>query len=212
MGDEFQTPYPSYNVLDKWNSPSWNGQTRRVVAHRLNNVPDRRFFTEPEWTILSALCHRVIPQPERADPVPIAPFIDQELYEGKSHGTHYATLPPDKEAWRRGLAAIDEEARHSYQRPFADLSDSERDAIIKAVDTGEVHSSVWGDMPPREFLRKKVLRDIVRIYYAHPSAWSEIGFGGPAAPRGYLRLTMDRRDPWEAREERQAHVRGAPKP
>jgi hypothetical protein len=29
-----------------------------------------------------------------------------------------------------------------------------------------------------------------------------MGFGGPAAPRGYLRLGPDERDPWEAREER----------
>jgi choline dehydrogenase-like flavoprotein len=24
----------------------------------------------------------------------------------------------------------------------------------------------------------------VRAYYAHPNAWSDVGFGGPASPRG----------------------------
>jgi len=45
-----------------------------------------------------------------------------------------------------------------------------------------------------------VLRTAVSIYYAHPAAWNEIGFGGPASPRGYVRLGFDRRDPWEADE------------
>ena len=39
-----------------------------------------------------------------------------------------------------------------------------------------------------------------RAYYAHPTAWNEIGFGGPASPRGYVRMGFDRRDPWEAAE------------
>jgi hypothetical protein len=43
---------------------------------------------------------------------------------------------------------------------------------------------------------------VVGIYYAHPAAWSEIGFGGPASPRGYVRLGFDERDPWEAEEVR----------
>jgi hypothetical protein len=50
-----------------------------------------------------------------------------------------------------------------------------------------------------------LLKTLVSIYYAHPEAWNEIGFGGPASPRGYARLGMDRRDPWEA-EEVNAHT------
>jgi len=34
----------------------------------------------------------------------------------------------------------------------------------------------------------------------HPASWNEIGFGGPASPRGYVRMNFDRRDPWEAAE------------
>lgn len=212
MPDEFNTPYPSYNVLDKWRSPSWNAATRKVVEHRLENVPERRFFDEREWALLLALCDRVIPQPERAEPVPIAPFIDQALDENRTQGTRYAVLPPQREAWRRGLAAFDAEAKARYGRSFTEIADLQRDNIIRAIDKGETATDAWGDMPAKPFLRDMVLKDIAAIYYAHPAAWSEIGFGGPASPRGYLRLGMDRRDPWEAREERRAHVRGVPKP
>ena len=37
-------------------------------------------------------------------------------------------------------------------------------------------------------------------FYSHPWAWSEIGFGGPAYPRGYGNLGMDRREHWEVRD------------
>ena len=38
------------------------------------------------------------------------------------------------------------------------------------------------------------------LFYSHPTAWNEIGFGGPASPRGYVRLDGDHRDAWEAAE------------
>ena len=47
----------------------------------------------------------------------------------------------------------------------------------------------------------------VSVYYAHPAAWSEIGFGGPASPRGYVRMQANRRDPWEAMEEKEENER-----
>jgi hypothetical protein len=46
------------------------------------------------------------------------------------------------------------------------------------------------------------MKDVIGNYYAHPAAWSEIGFNGPASPRGHIRLSLDSRDPWEAEEKR----------
>jgi hypothetical protein len=55
-------------------------------------------------------------------------------------------------------------------------------------------------MRPSYFFKHRMARDIVLAYYAHPTAWSEIGYGGPASPRGYVRLDYNERDPWEAAE------------
>jgi hypothetical protein len=52
-------------------------------------------------------------------------------------------------------------------------------------------------MPPAVFFRRRLLPDIVHAYWSHPTAWSEMGWGGPASPRGYVRMDYDRRDPWE---------------
>ena len=46
-------------------------------------------------------------------------------------------------------------------------------------------------MPPQTFWTSHVIHDVVGAYYAHPAAWSEIGWGGPASPRGYVRLRSE---------------------
>lgn len=196
--NSFHTPYPGYDVLDKWSTPSWNGQTRRVVRDRLENVPARRFFTEDEWSVLVALCDRIVPQPERPDPVPIAPFIDEALAECRGSGTRFADMPPDAAAWRLGLAALDAEARLRHHSCFVELAPTQQDGLIADAIAGHVKASAWDGLPPRRFMRDLVLTSVVSIYYVHPAAQSEIGFGGPASPRGYVRLEADRFDGWEA--------------
>jgi hypothetical protein len=37
-------------------------------------------------------------------------------------------------------------------------------------------------------------------FYSHPAAWNEIGFAGPAYPRGYKNTGVDRREPFEVRD------------
>ena len=40
----FRTPYPGYDVLAKWDSPSFDETTRAVLRRRLEEVPPRRFL------------------------------------------------------------------------------------------------------------------------------------------------------------------------
>jgi hypothetical protein len=47
-----------------------------------------------------------------------------------------------------------------------------------------------------------IMSDAIDAYYAHPWAWDEIGFGGPAYPRAYTRLERGEPEPWEVEEER----------
>lgn len=200
MSGELRQRFPGYDVLDKWDSPSWNEQTRRVVRERLENVPERRFFSEPEWATLDAICARLIPQTDRADaPVPIIPFIDKKMHNNEGDGYRFENMPPMREAWRRGIAAVDAESRARHGTGFADLPDNEKDATLRAIQHGDVRSDAWRDLPAKKFF-ETMLRQMANIYYAHPAAWNEIGFGGPASPRGYVRLGFDRRDPWEAIE------------
>lgn len=195
MSDRF----PGYDVLAKRQTPSWNEQTRRVIDRRLALPREPRFLSPDEFRTLAALCGRIVPQPTNRAPVPLAAMIDAKLFEDKQDGYRDHRLPPLREAWRRGLAGIDAEARRRLNVAFAELDEAEQDALLRAVQEGRVAGD-WAGMPPAVFFGKRLLFDIVTQYYTHPTAWSEIGFGGPASPRGYVRMDFDRRDPWEAAE------------
>jgi len=198
---EFDTPYRDYDVLEKWDSPSWNAQTREVVRRRLEEVPERNFLTEDEWSLLEAVVARLMPQPDRAAPVPITPWIDEMLAENHGPGYRYADMPPLREAWRQGLAAIAAEARDRHGVAFAQLTSAQQDALLADIQHERTDGRWWGELPAGGFFSHLLLKEVVSIYYAHPAAWSEIGFGGPASPRGYVRLGFDERDPWEAAEQ-----------
>ena len=129
-------------------------------------------------------------------------MLDEKLYANAGDGYRDGRLPPMREAWRQGLQALEAEAQSQFGSAFHELTAAQQVALLTAVQNGQVHNPAWGDLPPALFFRNRLLADIVKAYYAHPTAWSEIGFGGPASPRGYVRLGFDRRDPWEAAEAR----------
>lgn len=202
MGDrQFKTPYPGYDVLQKWDSPSWNDITRQVVRQRLECVPSRQFFTQDEWDLLEAVCNRIIPQPDRGEfAIPLVPWIDQRLSRGEGEGYRYADMPPGDVAWRKGLKGIEQESRRLFQSGFAELQAEQQDEVLRTVQRGDVEGDAWEGLSVSRFFSGLLLKEVVGIYYSHPAAWSEIGFGGPASPRGYVRLGMDQADSWEAEE------------
>jgi hypothetical protein len=189
--------YPGYDVMAKQDSPSWDEQTRQVVARRLAVPREPRFFTAAEWETLTALCDRIMPQPTDRPKVPLPAYVDAKITENHLDGYRYAPLPRQGEAWRRGLAALDAEARAAHGGHFHTLSPDQQDALIRRMQSGALTSAAWGGMPCKPFFEHRVVADITHAYYAHPFAWNELGFGGPASPRGYVRMHLDQRDPWE---------------
>lgn len=193
-----RSPYPRYDVLEKWNSPSWDELTREVIRRRLNEIPGRRFFSETEWRILEAVVHRLVPQRDRSNPVPIVPWIDAKLHQNNRDGFRYDDMPPLREAWRLGLRGIDQESGQRFKASFSSLLEEQQDAVLSAIHSGDVAGGVWARLPAQRFFSTVLLKEVVGEYYAHPLAWNEVGFGGPASPRGYVRLGVDQRDSWEA--------------
>jgi hypothetical protein len=194
-----RSPYPGSDVLAE--AGHWDERTREVVRRRIEHVPPYRFFDRDDAALLEAICDRIIPQHDRRlpDRVPIAPFIDETLHRGETDGFRHPDMPWDQEAWRLGLRAVDEEARLRHGRSFGDLPGADQDALLTRVQHGQVDADAWSAIKPGGFF-KKLVEQAVTVYYAHPTAWDEIGWGGPASPRGYARTGYGRRDPWEARE------------
>lgn len=192
--------YPGYDVLMKQWSLSWNEITREVVQRRLNVPRQPRFFTAEEWRTLGAVCERIMPQPPTRPSIPLPAHVDAKITDGHMDGYRYAELPEQGEAWKRGLAALDSEAQEAHGARFHALAPDAQDALLRRMQQGKLTSAAWGGMPCKPFFEHRVVADITHAYYAHPIAWSEIGFGGPASPRGYVRMGLNRRDPWEAAE------------
>jgi hypothetical protein len=201
--------YPGYDVLTKRYTPSWNEQTRRVIDARLALPLEPGFFTATEWATLAAICERIVPQPQDRPPIPVPALVDDKLRAGRGDGYRNIKLPRMDLAWRQGLAALDAAARRQFGVAFHQIDPSEQDALLKRAETGDLHGPEWGEMPPGLFFKERLLHDIVQAYYAHPTAWNEIGWGGPASPRGYVRMGFDRRDPWEAAEVKDGDVEKA---
>jgi hypothetical protein len=201
--------YPGYDVLAKWAGPSWNDKTREVMTRRLSLPPEPRFFTTDEFATVTAIAARIIPQPANRPPVPIAALVDHKLHAAIMDGYRMPGQPRDGEAWRVGLKALDAEARAAHGKRFAALAGAAQDALLRSAQAGELHAPEWGTLRPELFFKKRMAHDIVLAYYAHPTAWSEIGWGGPASPRGYVRLDFNERDPWEAAEAKQGDAQSA---
>jgi hypothetical protein len=200
MTEQRPDRYPGYDVLAKRDTPSWNEATRKAIDKRLSVPREPRFFSREAWLTLQAVCDRIVPQPADRAPVPLAAYVDLKMYERKQDGYRHAELPEQGEAWRRGLAALEEAARREYGLSFAALGAERQDEMLRRTERGTLRADALQGMPSQSFFEYRVIPDITAAYYAHPTAWSEIGFGGPASPRGYVRLALDRRDPWEASE------------
>ena len=202
MTDHDQGPgrYPGYDVMAKQWSESWNEVTREVIRARLAVPREPRFFTAAEWRTLAAVCDRIMPQPPGRPAIPLPAYVDAKIFEDHQDGYRYAEMPDQGEAWRRGLAALEAESQAADGAAFDTLPPDRQDALLRRMQHGELTADAWGGMPCKPFFEHRVIADITHAYYAHPVAWNEIGFGGPASPRGYVRMGLNRRDPWEAAE------------
>ncbi|MCV7103945.1 gluconate 2-dehydrogenase subunit 3 family protein [Mycobacterium palustre] len=177
--------YPDYDVLET--ADSWDEATRKVVLARLEPPGPLRFFTEAEEPCLRAFCDTVLAQD--AEPrVPAAESVDDKLAEGRLDGYQYADMPDDRDTWRLVLRALDETASRRYGKAsFADAEDETREAIVDRFSKGLLDGGTWERLNVKRAW-SVCMRMVLSGFYSHPWAWNEIGFGGPAYPRGFMRL------------------------
>jgi hypothetical protein len=189
--------FPGYDVTGQ--SETWDEVTTAVVLRRLRPSGGAVFFTGKEEPVARALVDRLLAQDD--DPkVPVFEIIDQRLAERRGDGFRYAALPDDPETWRQSVAGLESDAMEQYQQPFAELAIG---AQVQIVEEVRISKGTWRGLPAQRVF-SIWMRYACTAYYSHPWAWNEIGFGGPAYPRGYKNLGLDRREPWE-RRERDAH-------
>jgi hypothetical protein len=195
--------YPGFHTLDQ--QDYWDAATRGVVLDRVKSIPSIRFFTQDEAITMQAVIDRILPQDDRTDAtrIPILPFLDERLHLNRIEGYRYEDMPSDQEAYRLACRAIDAMSHESYSKPFHTLRTLEQETILRSLHDAKplAARTLWQQMNIKRFWAMLVA-DCCAVYYAHPYAWDEVGFGGPAYPRGYMRLEGGEAEPWEVNEQR----------
>ncbi len=182
--------YPDYDVLAT--TEHWDPVTRRVVLERVGRVPEVRFFDAAEEATLRAFCDVVTGQ-DREPRIPVLEMVDAKMYERKLDGFRYADMPADPETWRAVARNLDASARRAgCEDGFAAAGEELRHELVQRFADGELE---W-DIPVSRAW-SVVMRGVLSSFYSHPWAWNEIGYGGPAYPRGYARIGAGQREHWE---------------
>jgi hypothetical protein len=185
--------YPDYDVLSE--ASHWDEATRKVVLGRVSDVPRVRFFDAREEATLRAFCDVVTAQ--HGEPrVPVLEMVDAKLATGQLDGFRYEDMPEDPQTWREVASNLDASARERGHASFATAPQPAREELVGRFAEGEL------DWPlPVSRAWSVVMRAVLSAFYSHPWAWNEIGFGGPAYPRGYARLGPGQREHWESPPE-----------
>jgi len=192
--------FDGYDVLAVANH--WDAVTAGVVLRRLGPPAPLRFFTETEGATARALLDRLLAQDadDGSPYVDVLADIDSRLALDVTDGWHHADMPRDGQAWRDSLHHLDADSRDRFASEFAGLPQLQQMAVVQGVQ--DQLDGAWHGLPARH-VWSLWTRYACAAFYAHPWAWNEIGFGGPAYPRGYKNIGLDRREAWE-RPERDA--------
>jgi hypothetical protein len=189
--------FPGFDVLSQ--RRHWDTVTAGLITARTGPAPEPRFFTDAEQASAAALLNQLTGQCDEPLGVPILEMVDARLAAGETDGWHYADMPEDGQAWRDTLGYLDKDAQARCGTGFAAAPERDQAAIIQAVqDSREWH----GMNAPRVW--SLWTRYACTALYAHPYAWSEMGFPGPAYPRGYKNAGVGTLEPFEVGDTRPA--------
>lgn len=195
--------YPGFSTMAQ--RPYWDEATRSLINKRVQEAPRRRYFSEQAWTFWTAVFAHLVPQTDRTAErqIELVAGLDRRLQENETIGYRYEDMPADRVVYAWGMEAIDREAEQRYGGGFLMLPYAPQDRVLRALHDGrpEAAKEIWRRMSVHRFWQM-VLGDAIEAYYAHPWAWDEIGFGGPAYPRAYTRLERGEPEPWEVEEQR----------
>lgn len=184
----------------------WDQATRDLITMRVDQLPTIRFFTPEQAQFWRAVFDHLIPQHDRTPDrcIPIVEPLDERLYQNRTIGYRFENMPQDREAYRLGEQAIDEEACKLFSGGFIVLPYRQQDIVMKAIHdaTPSAAKEIWKKHMSVKRFWQLLMQDALEAYYSHPWAWDEIGFGGPAYPRAYTRLERGEPEPWEVEEQR----------
>jgi hypothetical protein len=194
-GDRRVLRYPGFDAAAQHGH--WDGITTAMVLDRRSAPREFRFFTSTERQVLVPLCDRLLDLRDDAR-IPIATMIDARLADGQTEGWRYADMPEDGRAWRGSLERLHSDAHDRFGLDFPVCPEDGQNELIESVrlvGDGNWHGMVGGHV------WRLWMGYACAAFYAYPDVWNEIGFPGPAYPRGYKNMGVNRREPFEVPDQ-----------
>ena len=188
--------YPGFDVLNQ--APHWDQVTKDLIEARVRTSPPAvTFFSATERGCAHALLNDLTGQDRDDAPVPVTQLVEARLAAGETDGWRYADMPEDGQAWRDTLGYLDADARARCGTAFAAAAEADRHRLIQAVQ--DLSGEDWHGLPAKH-VWSLWTRYACTALYAHPDVWAEMGFPGPAYPRGYKNIGVDKLEPYEVRD------------
>ncbi|HZG77560.1 MAG TPA: gluconate 2-dehydrogenase subunit 3 family protein [Paenibacillus sp.] len=193
--------YPDYDVMKE--QEHWDPHTQSIVAARLHSEYGFRFLTLVEAEQLGILAG-LLTGDDRAEIVSyIVSSIDESLGGAIGESERKAGVPKAQELMRQGLRLLDAASVLLFQAPYISIAKDKQRLLLEGLGEDRPQPEpTWRGFPAKPFFMK-LMSLSHQAYYSHPTVWSEIGYGGPAYPRGYIRAHPNQLDPWEAKKSGQ---------
>jgi len=203
MTEKQQTLYPDYDVLAL--QDEWDEHTRDIVLQSLNPPSAMTILNDWEQQMIAAIAQHLIYDNRKEIIAWIVAHIDSELAQPVGESQRKPGTPPQKQLVLEGIQALEHWAHHHSGQSFLESDAAKQCAILSSLQLGQLPTFDQWNAPLQKDLFTKLAGMVISAYYSHPTVWSEIGYGGPAYPRGYVRIELGLVDPWEPQHKEGQH-------
>lgn len=186
--------YPGFNTLAE--QDAWDDYSRSVVLKRLQPAKPT-LLRQDEIDTVRAIARNLLYESREKLLDFVVAHIDSQLASPIGESERKSMLPPQDVLVRRGLAALNGAAMEMESKPFHLCKPETQAHLLQTLQKGQAAlPAVFADVPQKDLFKKLLLLS-VDAFSSHPAIWSEMGYPGPAYPRGYYRIERGLHDPWE---------------
>jgi hypothetical protein len=177
-------------------------QARLEVSQDWNHRPI--LFSPAEQRTLRALAGRIVPHAG----FDLAACVEHFLAHCKGDGWRFAVLPPDTEAWHRGILSLDLAAHRAHGVRFLSLSPDAQDDLLHQASDGKLGRGLLGtlnigddaDAYTAEQMRvwmQDVRSEFTRHYMGDPRTMDRIRYTGFADDLGFTQIEIGQTEEFE---------------
>lgn len=190
-----KTYYPTYDVYSEKNE--WDTGTQEVLHKRVHPVEGSMLTADMKRT-LQAIAKSLFPSHIGEQTLSISMNLDQRLTNKKLKAFPKGAAHSKEQIILQGLTFAEHESILEDKKPFFQLSDDEKHEKLHRWRVNKGNNEVWTPIKSSLFYTT-ITAELLKLIYSDPSVWSNIGFGGPAYPRGYYAFGPKQFDNWEAK-------------